>query len=46
MVEQVDEMWEDFQTELEELIDGGDQVVAAVRISGSPAASRASARSR
>src|SRR4249919_3467652 len=34
IVEQTDEMWEDFQTELEELIDGGDQVVAAVRISG------------
>ena len=33
-VEQVDEMWEDFQIEPEELIDGGDQVVAAVRMSG------------
>jgi ketosteroid isomerase-like protein len=33
-VEQVDEMWEDFQIEPEELIDSGDQVVAAVRISG------------
>jgi ketosteroid isomerase-like protein len=34
MVEQIDEMWEDFQIELEELVDCGDQVVAGVRISG------------
>jgi ketosteroid isomerase-like protein len=34
MVEQVDETWEGFQAELEELIDGGDRIVAAHRISG------------
>jgi ketosteroid isomerase-like protein len=34
MVEQVDEMWEDFHAVLEELIDGGDQIIAAHRISG------------
>ena len=33
-VEQVDEMWENFQVEPEELIDAGDKVVVASRISG------------
>ena len=33
-VEQVDEMWDDFQVEPEEFIDVGDNVVVASRISG------------
>jgi ketosteroid isomerase-like protein len=33
-LEQVDETWESFQIEPEELIDGGDHVFAAVRMSG------------
>jgi ketosteroid isomerase-like protein len=33
-VEQVDEMWENFEVEPEELIDAGDNVVVASRISG------------
>ncbi|MEK6327437.1 MAG: nuclear transport factor 2 family protein [Actinomycetota bacterium] len=33
-IEQVDEMWGNFQFEPEELIDAGDNVVAAIRISG------------
>jgi ketosteroid isomerase-like protein len=33
-VEQVDEMWEDFQIEPEEFIDAGDNVFVASRISG------------
>jgi ketosteroid isomerase-like protein len=33
-LEQVDEMWENFQIEPEEFIDGDDHVVAAVRMSG------------
>jgi ketosteroid isomerase-like protein len=38
-IEQVDEMWEDFHIEAEELIDGGGQVFAAVRIEGKGRAS-------
>jgi ketosteroid isomerase-like protein len=33
-VEAVDEMWDDFETALEEVIDEGDVVVTATRISG------------
>jgi ketosteroid isomerase-like protein len=33
-LEQVDEMWEDFHIEAEELVDAGDQVFAAARIAG------------
>jgi ketosteroid isomerase-like protein len=33
-VEQVDEMWEKFEAEPDELIDAGDRVVAGLRISG------------
>jgi ketosteroid isomerase-like protein len=33
-VEQVDDMWDEFEIRPEEFTDGGDQVVAAVRISG------------
>jgi ketosteroid isomerase-like protein len=33
-VEEVDEMWEDFQIEPEELIDTGDKVVVRARMSG------------
>ena len=33
-LEQVDEMWEGFEARPQEFIDGGDHVVAAVRISG------------
>src|SRR5215207_4610895 len=33
-VEQVDEVWENFQFELEEAIDAGDQVLTSVRIAG------------
>jgi ketosteroid isomerase-like protein len=33
-LEQVDEVWENFQIQPEELIDGGDHVVAASRMSG------------
>jgi ketosteroid isomerase-like protein len=33
-LEQIDEVWEDFQITPEELIDGGDTVVVAHRISG------------
>jgi ketosteroid isomerase-like protein len=33
-VEQVDEMWEDFRIEPEELIDAGDKVVVRSRMSG------------
>jgi ketosteroid isomerase-like protein len=33
-VEQVDEMWEKFESEPVELIDAGDRVVAGMRISG------------
>ena len=33
-VEQVDEMWENFQAELEEVIDAGAQVITATRIRG------------
>jgi len=32
--EQPDEMWEDFEVDPEELLDGGDQVVVALRMSG------------
>jgi uncharacterized protein len=31
---QVDEMWETFDLEVEELVDGGDRVVTGVRIAG------------
>ena len=33
-IEQVDEMWETFDLEIEELVDGGDRVVTGVRIAG------------
>jgi ketosteroid isomerase-like protein len=33
-VENVDEVWERFEAKIEEVIDGGDRVVTAVRISG------------
>jgi ketosteroid isomerase-like protein len=33
-VENVDEVWERFEAELEEIVDGADRVVSAVRMSG------------
>jgi ketosteroid isomerase-like protein len=33
-IESVDEMWEKFEVELEEIIEGGDRLVTAVRMSG------------
>jgi ketosteroid isomerase-like protein len=33
-VEQVDEMWEEFEAKPDELIDAGDRIIAGMRISG------------